>query len=93
MPDKISFIEPDECKQCGWKPPHQTNDNQVIAVANTWLIIPLPGSVVWLYVCPKCQAVWANKNAVNNVEMLKKAKDSKIVRPNFNQQKGLKLFS
>ena len=85
MTDKITFIEPDSCKQCEWKPPLPNNNGQIIAVENTWLIVSLPHSVVWFFVCPKCGAVWANKNAVENVKILKKAKDSKIIKPTTEQ--------
>ena len=61
---------PDFCNHCEWKPAIPNNKNQEIAVKNLWLIIPIPNSAVWLYVCPKCFNVMANKNAVENVEKI-----------------------
>ena len=73
------WSEPKDCKQCKWELPVINNPDQKIAVDNTWLVLPLPNSAIWLYVCPKCGAVWANRNAVENVEKLIKAKESKIL--------------
>jgi len=81
MSTKITFTEPDSCKQCGWKPALRTNENQVIAIENQWLHVAIPYCVLCLFVCPKCQTVRANKNAVDNIEILNKAKTSKIIRP------------
>jgi len=81
--DKITFIEPDSCKQCRWIPPKSNNEDQVIAIKNSWLHARLLYCVMCLYICPKCGAVWANKNAVENVEKLDKAKDSNIIKPDL----------
>lgn len=73
------WLEPKSCKHCDWEPPLINNPKQEIAVDNTWLVLPLPNSAIWFYVCPKCSAVWANRNSVENVKKLLKTKESKIL--------------
>ena len=79
MINDMAWPEPKSCKSCDWKPPAINNENQKIAVDNTWLVLPFPNSAIWFFICPKCSAVWANRNAVENVEKLTKAKESKIL--------------
>lgn len=93
--DDVVWLEPKSCKSCDWEPPLINNEDQEIAIENTWLVIPIPNSAVFFYVCPKCQAVWANRNAVENVKKLMKARESKILTLNRNRNilppSGIKL--
>ncbi len=76
---EVTWLEPKSCKSCNWEPPLVNNEDQEVAVENTWLIISFPNSAVFFYICPKCQAVWANRNAVENVKRLVEARKSKIL--------------
>lgn len=76
--DDVTWLEPEVCLQCGWKPPLVNNEDQEIAFDNAWLVIPIPNSAVFFYICPKCRAVWANRNAVENVKKLIKAETQKF---------------
>lgn len=80
--DNVTWLEPKSCGHCDWEPPLINNENQEITPDNTWLVIPIPNSAVFFYICPKCQAVWANRNVVENVEKLMKARESKILTLN-----------
>ena len=77
--NQLIIAEPDLCQHCGWEPMRRNNENQEINVENKWFIIPIPNSVVWLFVCPACHCVMANKNCVGNVKELIKRKSSKII--------------
>ena len=77
----IKMVEPEFCQGCGWKPTRPNNEKQEIAVENRWLIIAIPNSVVWLYVCPSCHLITTNQNCVENVKELIKIKSSKIISP------------
>ena len=78
---KLATLPPDKCNACDWEPVIRNNDGQEIAIENQWLIVAVPQSVVWLFICPKCKAVWGNKNAVENVKLLVEKKKQKIIEP------------
>ena len=75
---KIIMEEPVKCIGCGWD---SDNENQSPAIEDRWLIIPIPQSVVWLYICPKCGAAMGNKNAVENIKKLQEIKNQRIIKP------------
>lgn len=77
--DNVEWLEPKSCKHCDWEPPLVNNPDQEVAVDNMWMFIPFPNSAIWFFICPKCQAVWANRNCIENVKKLIKAKESKIL--------------
>jgi hypothetical protein len=81
MSEKITFEDPEECFNCGFRPVHRNNDGQAISPENQWLVIRIPGSVVWMYVCPACNAVMGNRNSVENVKKALAARESRIVKP------------
>ena len=68
--NEIFIAEPDSCKGCGWEPTKPNNKNQKISISNSWLVMPIPNSAIWLFICPKCNMVTANKNCVENAEKL-----------------------
>jgi len=90
-PNEINIIEPPHCRACQFKPVVKNNDDQVVSVENMWIIVPIPNSVVWFYVCPKCGMVMPNDNAIENVEKLIEMRQSKIVRltPKLEVPKGV----
>ena len=75
---------PDFCQHCSWKPVIPNNENQEIAIENQWLVIPIPNSAIWLYVCPACHCVMANKNCIENIKKIKEFKKNQIVQPKSN---------
>jgi len=77
----IVMISPNFCQHCGWKPTIPTNENQAISIENQWLTMPIPNSVVWLYICPKCNCVMANKNCIQNIKQLNEKKEQRIIEP------------
>ena len=82
--NEIFMEQPDSCKACGWKPVMANNENQKISISNCWLVIPIPNSPIWFFICPKCNMVTANKNCVENSEKLQKLKETRspILKPN-----------
>lgn len=78
MSNEIIMEDPESCIGCGWVAP-EAQDDQELDVADRWLIIAIPNSVIWLYTCPKCGCAMANKNAVENVKRLKEIKDQRII--------------
>ena len=81
MSHEIMMLPPEHCRGCKWTPVKPNNDKQAISVENAWLIVMIPNSVIWFYVCPKCGFVMPNDNAVENVEKLIEARKQKIVTP------------
>jgi len=79
---EINIISPKQC-ECGFVPviPDKNNPAQKIAVRNRWAIIPIPGSVVWLFICPECQKVQPNANFIENIEAVEKDNARRIVAP------------
>ena len=77
---QITMVEPDKCIGCGWIPPIIDEETEP-DLGSVWLIIPVPKSVVWLYICPICGVCMGNKNAIENVKKLKKLRESRIVQP------------
>lgn len=81
--NEIFMQQPDSCKVCGWKPVVANNEDQEIAISNCWLVMPIPNSPIWLFVCPECNVVMANKNCIKNAEKLQKLKETRspILKP------------
>ena len=81
--NEIFMEQPDSCKVCGWKPVVANNEEQEVAIKNCWLLVPIPNSPAWLFICPNCANVWANKNCVKNAEKLIKLKETRspILKP------------
>jgi hypothetical protein len=79
MSDTITMVDPPCCRACNWKPVEPNNDKQEINIKNLWLIIPIPDSVVWLYVCPSCGFIMPNDNALENVKKLQKIRNRHII--------------
>lgn len=77
---EIFMAPPDSCMACGWKPVIPNNENQKISVENAWLLMPMPNSPVWFYICPKCNMVTANKNCIENMEKFQKLMEKRIVQ-------------
>lgn len=75
--NQIHMEDPDRCVGCGWTATTPPGSKEI---TERWLIIPIPNSVVWIYICPKCGAAMGNKNAVENVEKLEKIKQQKIIQ-------------
>ena len=70
--------EPDKCINCGWDPAWN-NDGDTVPIEDSWLIIPIPNSAIWLYFCPKCGGCMSNKNAIENVKKLEELKKRRIM--------------
>ena len=76
---QIEMIAPEMCRACNWEPVKPNNDGQRIKEENLWLIVPIPSSVVWFYICPSCGFIMPNDNAIDNVKKLNETKSRKIV--------------
>lgn len=76
---QIMIEEPDQCIGCGWTPEPAAAGKEP-EVGDQWLVVPIPNSVVWLHICPKCGAAMGNKNAVENVKKLQEIKNQRVIR-------------
>ncbi|MAH48693.1 hypothetical protein CMI37_22900 [Candidatus Pacearchaeota archaeon] len=81
MTTEIVMVAPPHCRACQWKPvePQKDNPGQEIAIENVWLIMPMPNSVIWIYICPACGFLHVNDNALENAIQLNEIKKNKIV--------------
>lgn len=76
----INIIPPSSC-DCGFAPVKLNNNGQAVNPENLWVTVPIPNSVVWFFICPKCSKVHPNKNFLDNTKALKEAKERKILTP------------
>lgn len=86
---EIKFTPPDSCFNCEFVPTKKNNNDQEIAIENTWLQVILSGVVIGFYVCPECGAISANKEAVENVKKLQEAKNNRIMIPSHKMPIGM----
>ena len=72
----MKVLAPLKCRACMWQP----NEEEEKTVDNAWIAVNIPGTPIFLHVCPNCGMMMPQDNLVEMVAELEARSKSRIVQ-------------
>ena len=69
--EELKITPPERCLSCGKKTKNMTEDH-------AWTGIPTGCKGIYLFICPKCNAVYSNPEVIENTKIVHEAMQARV---------------